>query len=78
MTSSEWWGHTQLFDALKFFVICTVLVSLLGGLSDWLNYRLGQRLYRFPSRRSYYYSFVMILAVYTFSFWLAYLILQYT
>lgn|GEM_PF-3206976 len=68
----------QLFDVLKIFVICTLLFSFLGGLSDWLNHRLGQRLYKFPSRKSYYYSFVLILAVYTLSFWLAYLILQLT
>ena len=67
----------QLFEALKLFIICTLLYSLLGGLSDWLNYRLGQRLYKFPSRRSYYYSFTLILAVYAFSFWLAFLVLQF-
>jgi len=66
----------ELFEVLRLFVLCTLFYAFLGGLSDWLNYRLGERLYKFPSRRSYYYSFIVILAVYTFSFWLAYLILQ--
>ena len=68
----------QLLEALKLFVLCTLLVSVLGGLSDWLNMRVGQRLYQFPSRKSYYYSFAVILAVFTASYWLAYLVLQLT
>ena len=65
----------QLPEALELFVACTLLISFLGGFSDWLNHRLGERLYKFPSRRSYYYSFVVIMAVYTVSYWLAFLIL---
>ena len=65
-----------LVEALKLFVVCTLLVSFLGGFSDWANRRLGERLYKFPSRKSYFGSFVVVLAVYMVSFWLAFLILQ--
>ena len=66
----------QLLEALELFAACTLLFAILGGISDWLNHAFDERLYKFPSRKSFYYSFTIILAVYIVSFWLAYLVLQ--
>jgi hypothetical protein len=65
-----------LAEALRLFIVCTLLVAFLGGFSDWANRRSGERLYKFPSRKSYLGSFVVVLAVYMVSFWLAFLVLQ--
>jgi len=62
-------------EALILFAITLFFQSVLGMVFDWVNFRLGQPWYKFPSKREYYITFAMVAFVFTISYWLAYLVL---
>lgn len=64
-------------EALVLFVLCLFIQTLIGILFDWLNLRLGEPWYNFPSRKMYYVTFTLVAMVFSVGFWIAFLILPY-
>jgi hypothetical protein len=63
------------YEALILYILCLVLQTVLGAIFDQLNFRLGQPWYKFPSKKEYYITFLLVAFVFTISYWMAFLLL---
>jgi hypothetical protein len=67
----------SVLEALVLFVLCLFAQTLLGIAFDWLNFRLGEPWYSFPSRKMYYVTFTLVVIVFAIGYWIAFLILPF-
>jgi hypothetical protein len=62
-------------EALILFISSLLGQTLIGIVFDWTNFRLGQRWYKFPSKKEYYITFLLVALLFTISYWLSFSVL---
>jgi len=67
----------MLSEALSLYILCSLAMIVSLTVLEWLNTHLGQPIFRFPSKKTYYLTLFMVTIVFTISFWLSYPILNW-